>query len=49
MDKKEFEEFNRKQEDLSEKTFANPRNPAAGSLRQLDPKITAKRPLHIFF
>ena len=49
MDKKEFEKFNRKQEDLGEKTFANPRNAAAGSLRQLDPRITAKRPLHVFF
>jgi DNA ligase (NAD+) len=49
MDKKEFEKFNRRQEDLGVKTFANPRNAAAGSLRQLDPKITAKRPLHIYF
>jgi DNA ligase (NAD+) len=49
MDKNEFEQFNRKQEDLGAKTFANPRNAAAGSLRQLDPRITAKRPLHIFF
>jgi DNA ligase (NAD+) len=49
MDKNEFELFNRKQEDLGAKIFANPRNAAAGSLRQLDPRITAKRPLHIFF
>jgi len=49
MNKKEFDAFNRRQEDLGAKTFANPRNAAAGSLRQLDPKITAKRPLHIFF
>src|SRR5205823_1028115 len=48
-DKKQFEQFNRTQEDLRAKTFANPRNAAAGSLRQLDPRITAKRPLHIFF
>jgi DNA ligase (NAD+) len=47
MDKKEFEQFNRKQEDLGAKTFANPRNAAAGSLRQLDPKVTARRPLHV--
>jgi DNA ligase (NAD+) len=49
MDKNESEQFNRKQEDLGSKNFANPRNAAAGSLRQLDPRITAKRPLHIFF
>jgi DNA ligase (NAD+) len=49
MDKAEFEQFNRSQEDLGAKTFANPRNAAAGSLRQLNPKITAERPLHIFF
>ncbi len=49
MDKRKFEQFNRKQEDLGARTFANPRNAAAGSLRQLDPKVTAKRPLHVFF
>lgn len=49
MDKHEFEQFNRKQEDLGAKTFANPRNAAAGSLRQLDPNITARRPLHVFY
>jgi DNA ligase (NAD+) len=49
MNKREFEQFNRRQEDLQAKTFVNPRNAAAGSLRQLDPKITAGRPLHIFF
>ena len=48
MDKKEFQQFNRHQEGLRAKAFANPRNAAAGSLRQLDPRITAKRPLHIF-
>lgn len=49
MDKNEFSRFNRRQEDLGDRTFANPRNAAAGSLRQLDPRISAKRPLHIFF
>jgi DNA ligase (NAD+) len=44
-----FEEFNRRREETGEKTFANPRNMAAGSLRMLDPKVTASRPLRIFF
>jgi DNA ligase (NAD+) len=48
MFKKEFEAFNRRAEGQGEKTFANPRNAAAGSLRQLDPKMTAARPLRIF-
>ncbi len=43
-----FEEFNRRQEETGGKTFANPRNAAAGSLRQLDPRITAARPLDLF-
>jgi DNA ligase (NAD+) len=43
-----FREFNRRQEEAGEKTFANPRNAAAGSLRQLDPSIVAARPIHIF-
>lgn len=47
MPKRGFEEFNRKALALEEKTFVNPRNAAAGSLRQLDPKITAKRPLEM--
>ena len=42
---KEFEELNRKLEEAGEKTYLNPRNTAAGSLRQLDPSITASRPL----
>lgn len=46
--KDEFEQFNRRQEERGEKVFANPRNAAAGSLRQLDPKVTAQRPLRIF-
>jgi DNA ligase (NAD+) len=49
MRRKAFEAFNRQQEKKGEKTFANPRNAASGSLRQLDPKITAARPLSIFF
>ncbi|WP_340105281.1 NAD-dependent DNA ligase LigA [Rhodohalobacter sp. 8-1] len=49
MLKEEFEELNNRREKEGEKTFANPRNAAAGSLRQLDPNITAERPLHIFF
>ncbi|MGA2488705.1 MAG: NAD-dependent DNA ligase LigA [Anaerolineales bacterium] len=42
---KEFEKLNRKLEESGEKTYLNPRNTAAGSLRQLDPSITATRPL----
>src|SRR3972149_7019999 len=42
---KKFEELNRKLEEACEKTYLNPRNTAAGSLRQLDPQLTASRPL----
>lgn len=49
MERGEFEAFNAEQEERGERTFANPRNAAAGSLRQLDPSITAGRPLHVFF
>ena len=46
--KKEFEKLNEEREVLGESLFANARNAAAGSLRQLNPKIIAKRPLDIF-
>ncbi|MCK5261098.1 MAG: NAD-dependent DNA ligase LigA, partial [Thermoplasmatales archaeon] len=45
---KGFRKYNRKQAEKGEAVFANPRNAAAGSLRQLDPKIVASRPLDIF-
>ena len=44
----EFARFNRRLEEAGERPFANPRNAAAGSLRQLDPRVTAQRPLAIF-
>ena len=44
----DFRELNERREAKGEKVFANPRNSAAGSLRQLDPKITASRPLRFF-
>ena len=43
-----FEAFNRKAAAAGEKTFVNPRNAAAGSLRQLDPKLAAQRPLDMY-
>lgn len=49
MPKKGFEKMNAKARKAGEKTFVNPRNAAAGSLRQLDPRNTAKRPLDIYF
>ena len=48
MPRKGFEELNRRQVARGEKPFANPRNAAAGSLRQLDPRVTAERPLTLF-
>jgi DNA ligase (NAD+) len=43
-----FKKFNKEQKTKGEQVFANPRNAAAGSLRQLDPRIVAKRPLDVF-
>lgn len=48
MERHPFQKLNRRRLADSEDPFANPRNAAAGSLRQLDPKITARRPLSIF-
>ena len=48
MPKKSFEKLNARQEAEGKPLFANPRNAAAGSLRQLDPKIAAKRGLDIY-
>ncbi len=48
MTHKDFAALNARQEAAGEKTFANPRNSAAGSLRQQDASITAGRPLHFF-
>ena len=47
MPKNVFHKLNRQREELGEPLFANPRNAAAGSLRQLDPKVCAKRLLDI--
>jgi len=49
MTRRSFEALNRGAEESGSKTFVNPRNAAAGSLRQLDPKVTAERALDIFF
>ncbi len=48
ISKKDFEEMNNKREEKGEELFANARNAAAGSLRQLDSKITKNRPLDIY-
>ena len=48
MYRADFDKLNARQAESGEKTFVNPRNAAAGSLRQLDPRITAKRPLSFF-
>src|SRR5713101_957971 len=49
ISKADFARLNAEREAAGEPTFVNPRNSAAGSLRQLDPRETAKRPLSIFF
>lgn len=48
MPLKEFKEFNEKREEEGLEVFANPRNAAAGSLRQIDPSVTAQRPLSLY-
>lgn len=48
MPKSDFIALNERREEMEEPIFANPRNAAAGSLRQLDTKVTAERPLDIF-
>jgi DNA ligase (NAD+) len=48
MLRRDFEEVNRRALERGERTFVNPRNAAAGGLRQLDPKLTAKRRLSFF-
>ncbi len=48
MFKEDFASLNKQQEELGLDAFANPRNAAAGSIRQLDPKISSARPLKIF-
>jgi len=48
MGKKDFEALNQRRLSENEAVFANPRNAAAGAIRQLDPKLTALRPLDIF-
>jgi DNA ligase (NAD+) len=48
MPRVEFEKLNRALEEAGEGTFANPRNAAAGAVRQKDPSVTARRPLDIF-
>ncbi|MDK6855160.1 NAD-dependent DNA ligase LigA [Aerococcus sanguinicola] len=48
MPKASFKQLNEQREEAGQATFANPRNSAAGSVRQLDPKVTAQRKLNVF-
>jgi DNA ligase (NAD+) len=48
MRRDDFERLNARQRELGEKTYVNPRNTAAGAVRQLDPAVTASRPLRFF-
>ena len=48
MTKSGFEQMNEERAERGEPIYANPRNSAAGSVRQLDPRITASRPLHVY-
>ncbi|MGB3835437.1 NAD-dependent DNA ligase LigA [Castellaniella sp.] len=48
MNRADFERLNQQQQARGDKAFVNPRNAAAGSLRQLDPRITAQRPLRFY-
>jgi DNA ligase (NAD+) len=48
INKDDFEKLNKEREKTGEPLFANPRNAAAGSVRQLDPKVTSQRPLNMF-
>ena len=49
MPREAFQEYNRERIERGEEPFANPRNAAAGTLRQLDPAVVAERPLAVFF
>jgi DNA ligase (NAD+) len=49
MEKKAFEELNRKRQENGDSTFANPRNSTAGTLKLLNPSIVAERPLKVYF
>ena len=49
MNRKDFDKMNDEREEAGEARFANPRNSTAGSLKQLDPRDVAKRPLKVIF